>query len=128
MQKLIDDQVNDGVLERKAFEKDNMLVRAYVGAAGVRRINVTTTHSPEHKEEITYWLYEGKVVSVGGSGKDGDVSYNYWAGISPDGTLQMPFKRSGGESAEFTEEEVLKRQADGQTVHELVVAEFELDG
>ncbi len=123
MQKLVDDQVNEGILERKAIEKDNMMVRFWTGGAGVRRINATVTHSPEHKEEITYWLYEGKVVSLGGSGKDGETSYFYWAGISPDGTIQSPFKKVGGESAEFTEEEILKRQADGDALLKEVPAE-----
>lgn len=115
VQKLIDDQVSQGILTPKMSEKDNKKIKAWGGAAGVRRLNVVVTHSPEHKEEITYWCYEGKVISFGGNGKDGDVSYYYWAGVSPDGTLQgPPFKKVGGKSAEFSEKEVRERHAAGE--------------
>ena len=117
LQKMIDQQVNDKVLTAKNSEKDNMAIVAWGGEAGVRRINVKVTHSPEHKEDITYWCQEGKVVSVGGNGKNGEENYFYWAGISPDGTLQgPPFKKVAGKSVDFTEEEVRKRHADGEAL------------
>lgn len=115
MQKLIDDQVSNNVLVAKEMEVENKKVKAWSGEAGVRRLNVVITHSPEHKEEVTYWCYEGKVISFGGSGKDGETSYFYWAGVSPDGTLQgPPFKKMGGESADFSESEVRERHQAGQ--------------